>query len=121
MLLCADGTVYSGYASDPEQRAAVHNSGRARNIPRSRLPVELVFRDVSHEKRGVENARRRLRSSATHEKFLLISTALRSLRGFLCIKEKENAITARELREGETCIIQGFGQSMTPILNPDSA
>lgn len=31
-------------------------------------------------------------------------------------KGKENAITAQKLREGEPCIIQGFGQSMTPIL-----
>lgn len=31
-------------------------------------------------------------------------------------KGKENIITAQKLREGETCIIQGFGQSMTPIL-----
>lgn len=31
-------------------------------------------------------------------------------------KGKENAITAQKLKEGETCIIQGFGQSMTPIL-----
>jgi len=31
-------------------------------------------------------------------------------------KGKENAITAQKLKEGETCVIQGFGQSMTPIL-----
>ncbi len=31
-------------------------------------------------------------------------------------KGKENAITAQKLREGETCTVQGFGQSMTPIL-----
>ena len=31
-------------------------------------------------------------------------------------KGKENAITARKLKEGETCVVQGFGQSMTPIL-----
>lgn len=31
-------------------------------------------------------------------------------------KGKENAITAQKLKEGETCIVQGFGQSMTPIL-----
>ena len=31
-------------------------------------------------------------------------------------KGKENAISAEHLKNGETCIIVGFGQSMTPIL-----
>lgn len=31
-------------------------------------------------------------------------------------KGKENAITAEHLRQGEKCIVVGFGQSMTPIL-----
>ena len=29
---------------------------------------------------------------------------------------KENAITAQHLKDGETCKVNGFGQSMTPIL-----
>lgn len=29
---------------------------------------------------------------------------------------KENAITAKKLQEGHTCVVTGFGQSMTPIL-----
>jgi hypothetical protein len=29
---------------------------------------------------------------------------------------KENVITMQKLKEGEPCIIRGFGQSMTPIL-----
>ena len=45
MLRCADGTIYSGYSTDPERRAAVHNSGRGAKYTRSRRPVELVFRE----------------------------------------------------------------------------
>lgn len=43
MLRCADGTIYSGYTTDPCRRTAVHNSGRGAKYTRSRLPVELVF------------------------------------------------------------------------------
>ena len=43
MLRCADGTIYSGYTTDPCRRIAVHNSGRGAKYTRSRLPVELVF------------------------------------------------------------------------------
>ena len=31
-------------------------------------------------------------------------------------KGKENAISAEHLKNGEECIVVGFGQSMTPIL-----
>jgi Peptidase S24-like. len=30
--------------------------------------------------------------------------------------DKENIITAKKLQNGETCLVQGFGQSMVPIL-----
>lgn len=30
--------------------------------------------------------------------------------------DKENMKTAEKLRGGETCLVQGFGQSMTPLL-----
>jgi putative endonuclease len=43
MLRCADGTIYSGYTTDPNRRAAVHNSRRGAKYTRSRLPVELVL------------------------------------------------------------------------------
>ena len=43
MLLCADGSVYSGYARDVDERIKVHNSGRGAKYTRSRLPVELAY------------------------------------------------------------------------------
>lgn len=30
--------------------------------------------------------------------------------------DKENIITCKKLQEGHTCLVQGFGNSMTPIL-----
>jgi len=43
MVRCADGTLYTGYARDPEQRERVHNSGRGARYTASRLPVSLVY------------------------------------------------------------------------------
>lgn len=43
MLRCGDGSIYSGYATDPRRRAAEHNKGQGAKYTRSRLPVELVY------------------------------------------------------------------------------
>jgi putative endonuclease len=43
MLRCADGTLYTGYAHDPEQRTHVHNAGRGAKYTASRRPVTLVY------------------------------------------------------------------------------
>jgi predicted GIY-YIG superfamily endonuclease len=43
MLRCADGTLYTGYARDPVQRARAHNAGRGAKYTASRRPVALVY------------------------------------------------------------------------------
>ena len=50
MVRCADGTLYTGYARDPEQRTKVHNTGRGAKYTAQRRPVTLVYweRCASH-------------------------------------------------------------------------
>lgn len=43
ILRCADGTLYTGYARDPEERAQVHNTGRGAKYTASRRPVTIVY------------------------------------------------------------------------------
>ena len=43
MVRCADRTLYTGLARDPEQRVKIHNSGKGAKYTRSRLPVSLVY------------------------------------------------------------------------------
>jgi putative endonuclease len=43
ILECADGTYYTGWTVNPEQRAAVHNKGRGARYTRTRCPVKLVY------------------------------------------------------------------------------
>lgn len=45
MLRCADGSLYTGSTTDLDRRLAVHQSGRGAKYTRSRLPVELVYRE----------------------------------------------------------------------------
>ena len=43
MVRCRDGSLYTGYARDPEARARVHNAGKGAAYTRSRLPVSLIY------------------------------------------------------------------------------
>jgi putative endonuclease len=43
MVRCADGTLYTGYARDPERRTNTHNAGRGAKYTAQRLPVSLVY------------------------------------------------------------------------------
>jgi putative endonuclease len=43
IVRCADGTLYTGYARDPERRTRVHNAGRGAKYTARRLPVLLVY------------------------------------------------------------------------------
>lgn len=74
MLLCADGTVYSGYSTNPNRRAATHNSGRGAKYTRSRLPVKLVFTECFPTKSEALKREAALKKLSHAEKLALIST-----------------------------------------------
>jgi putative endonuclease len=42
LLRCSDGSLYTGWTTDPERRLAAHSAGRASRYTRSRRPVELA-------------------------------------------------------------------------------
>lgn len=43
MLLCADGSFYTGISNDVARRAEAHNAARGAKYTRSRLPVKVVY------------------------------------------------------------------------------
>lgn len=43
ILLCADGSYYTGSTRDIEVRVSQHNAGEGANYTKRRLPVELVY------------------------------------------------------------------------------
>lgn len=43
IVRCADGTLYTGYARDPQKREEVHNDGRGARYTAGRRPVRLVY------------------------------------------------------------------------------
>jgi putative endonuclease len=45
IVRCSDGSLYTGYTGDLEQRLAAHNSGRGAKYTAGRRPVELVHQE----------------------------------------------------------------------------
>jgi putative endonuclease len=45
MLRCADGSLYTGVATDMERRLAEHNAGKGAKYTRGRTPVSLVYQE----------------------------------------------------------------------------
>lgn len=45
ILRCADGSLYTGVATDVAARVAAHNAGKGAKYTRGRLPVKLVHRE----------------------------------------------------------------------------
>ncbi|MHB0856630.1 MAG: GIY-YIG nuclease family protein [Anaerolineae bacterium] len=43
MLRCNDGSLYTGWTTDPARRLAKHNAGRGSRYTRVRRPVVLVY------------------------------------------------------------------------------
>lgn len=43
ILLCADGSYYTGWTSDPERRLKQHNNGTGARYTRTHRPVRLVY------------------------------------------------------------------------------
>lgn len=73
MLRCADGTLYTGYTDDPERRARVHNAGKGAKYTRSRLPVELVYREALGDKSAALRREREIKRLTRAQKLALIA------------------------------------------------
>src|SRR5437016_3826327 len=43
IVRCADGTLYTGYARNPQRRVEVHNAGRGARYTSGRRPVRLIY------------------------------------------------------------------------------
>lgn len=72
ILRCGDGTLYTGYTDDPARRERVHNSGRGAKYTRSRLPVELVYREACPDRSAALRREAAIKKLTREQKLKLI-------------------------------------------------
>lgn len=74
ILRCSDDTLYTGIATDPVRRLAVHNSGKGAKYTRSRLPVALVYQEACPDKSAALRREWAIKRLSRTEKLRLIQT-----------------------------------------------
>jgi len=72
IVQCLDGTYYTGYTNDLENRLRLHNSGKGAKYTRSRRPVKLVWSRKYRFFRDAFLEEKRIQSLARQEKIELV-------------------------------------------------
>ena len=72
IVRCADGTLYTGCARDPEKRTLRHNAGRGAKYTSKRRPVCLVYSESCASRGAALRREYALKSLTRREKESLI-------------------------------------------------
>ena len=73
ILRCRDGSLYTGWTNDLEQRVRAHNEGRGAKYTRSRRPVELVYFEALPSKEEALRREAEIKRLKRAEKLRLIA------------------------------------------------
>lgn len=73
ILSCSDGSLYTGYTTDPERRVEEHNLGTGAKYTRGRTPVELVHLEEYDDKSTAMSREYEIKQLRRSEKEALVS------------------------------------------------
>ena len=82
ILLCADGTLYTGWTNDLGKRLEAHNAGKGAKYTRSRRPVRLFYQEAFETR---EDAMRRERGLG--EEAVIITDGYHQLRAWFFARQ----------------------------------
>ncbi len=75
ILICGDGTLYTGWTNNLEHRLAAHNAGKGGKYTRSRLPVRLAYYEEFNDKTEAQSREWHIKRLSRKEKLRLIGTS----------------------------------------------
>ena len=73
---CADGTLYTGWTTDPAERLTAHNNGCGARYTRGRLPVKLVYRELCVDRSQALKREYEIKQLNRRQKLRLIDAAV---------------------------------------------
>ena len=72
LLNCKDGSLYTGWTNDLEQRVAAHNTGKGAKYTKARRPVELVYFEEFETKEQAMKREYAIKQMARKDKLELV-------------------------------------------------
>lgn len=65
---CSDGTLYTGYTTDPERRQVEHNRGKGAKYTRGRRPVRFVYLEEAASRSEAQKREAEIKAMSREEK-----------------------------------------------------
>ncbi|NHJ87456.1 MAG: GIY-YIG nuclease family protein [Asgard group archaeon] len=73
MVVCSDGTLYTGYTTNLSERIKQHNSNsQGAKYTRTRQPVKLAYYEIKNNQRNAMRREREIKRLTRSEKLKLI-------------------------------------------------
>ncbi len=72
ILLCEDGSLYTGYSNDVEQRFSDHKNGKGGHYTRSHKPVKLIYQETSETKSKALKRERQIKGWSREKKIEIL-------------------------------------------------
>ncbi len=72
IVQCRDGTYYTGYTNNLENRISLHNSGNGAKYLKNKLPVKLVYAKEYRYYKNALRGERRIKKLTRNQKERLI-------------------------------------------------
>ncbi len=74
MVKCADGSLYTGWTNNIENRLRAHNKGTGAKYTKTRRPVHLVYAQRLSDKKEAMRQEYRIKQLSREKKLELIAT-----------------------------------------------
>ncbi len=72
ILLCADGTLYTGWTNDLDRRIRFHNAGKGAKYTKSRRPVSLFYFEAFPTKEEAMRREASIKKLSRAQKLMLV-------------------------------------------------
>lgn len=72
MVECADGSLYTGWTTDPERRVKEHNAGRGALYTRWRRPVSLRYLEEAVDRSAAQRRENEIKKLTRQKKLDLV-------------------------------------------------
>jgi len=87
ILLCSDGSLYTGISTDAKRRFAQHASGTGAKYFRGRSPCQIVYLEPGHDRSSASRRELAIKKMRLAEKQSLIASAQNQMKS---LAESEN-------------------------------